>query len=351
MLKNQSILHNKNYISTGNLFFDKITSGLSIGTIALFIEDNPTKLHEIFLKYIISDGLVNNHKQFYLHSNPKSLDLLNTLPYKSTAVDAILNSKKGTDNKSNEMKIAWRYENIKYSNVLEELAKNSSYIFDLSRQIQDEYYNEKLNNFTKIEIEQSNDLDKTFKMINENIVKRYSSFYGNIQENAEKTIVKFIVPNLLENFFENTKNGEKREDYVNSIKINMQIMRNLARSINGIIILTVSSESFSNPQNLNLIKYFSDYVFSIKSFLLEHQKLEEYDAIFTIDKLPRLLSLKSVELETDTFGLILEKKKLIIEKIDIGPEIDRTTKIKEKDVNITASQAMCSQKHSKNYEF
>ena len=346
MNKTQSILYNKNYISTGNLFFDKVLSGLSIGTIVLLIEDSPTKLYEYVIKYMISEGLVNNQKVFYLHSNPKSLDLLSSLPYKSSAVDSILNSKKGSDNKSGEMKIAWRYENIKYANVLEELAKNSSYIFDLSRQLQDEYIND--HSLIKVQIDSSDNLDIVFKQINENIIKRYSDLYGKIEEEENKIIVKFIVPNLLDNFL-----GTYSSINENQLKTQLQVMKNLARSMNGIIVLTISSESLAISQYFSLFKYFSDYVFSIKSFLLDTQKLEDYDGLITINKMPRLLSLKAVELETDTYGLILEKKKLIIEKIDIGPEIDRNTKVKEKDKSneITASQAMCSSKHSKDYEF
>ena len=60
--------------------------------------------------------------------------------------------------------------------------------------------------------------------------------------------------------------------------------------------------------------------------------------------------MKSTDLETDTYGLIVEKRKIIIEKIDIGLEIDRNTKVKEKD--LPTSQAICGQeKYSKNYEF
>jgi hypothetical protein len=350
MNKNQSILNNKNYISTGNLFFDKIISGLSVGTIALFIEDSPTRLNEVFVKYLISEGLINKEKIFFMYSNPKSLDVLNTLPYKSTAVESILNAKKGSDNKSGEIKIAWRYENIKYSNVLEELSKNASYILDLSRQLQEEYNNEKVNNLVKIEISPSNDVKKVLSQINDNIVKRYSNIYGNIEEDAQKTIVKFIIPNLLEFCDLSSFNKDQTE---NNIKIQLQILKNLARSINGIVVITISNEELLNTHYLNLFKYFSDYVFSLKTFLLEPQKLEDYDGLLTINKMPRLLSLKAVEVETDTYGLILEKKKLVIEKIDIGPEIDRNTKVKEKDIKseVTASQAMCSSKHTKDYEF
>lgn len=350
MNKHHSILFNKNYISTGNLFLDKIVSGLSIGTIVLFIEDSPTKLNEVFLKYLISEGLVNKDYIFFMYSNSRSLDILNTLPYKSTAVESILNSKKGSDNKSGEIKIAWRYENIKYSNILEDLAKTSNYILDLSRHLQEEYYSEKSSNLVKIEIFPSNDPKKILSQINNNIVKRYSNIYGNVEEDAQKKIVKFIIPNILE--YCSISSVNNKDQMENNIKIQLQVLKNLARSINGNVFISISNEELINSQYLNLFKYFSDYVFTIKSFLLIPQKLEDYDGLLTINKIPRLLSLKSIEIETDTYGLILEKKKLIIEKIDIGPEIDRNTKLKEKDVNdITASQAMCSSKHSKDYEF
>lgn len=342
MNKSPSLLQNKNFLSTGNLFFDKIVGGLSLGSITLLVEDSPTKLNEVFLKYLISEGLINKEKVFFLFSQNRSCDILSSLPYKSTAVEAILNAKKGADNKGGEIKIAWRYENIKYSNILEELAKSTSYILDLSRQIQEEFSQ----NLHKLKIEATEDLSMYFQSIIDMLVKRYSNACGGMEEESDRTIVRFVLPNFLENFDLDDSHS------IQILKLYFTAIKNVIRSINGILVITISSQL--SAKHLNVIKYLSDYVFTVKGFLMDPNRLDDYDGLFTINKVPRLLSLKSIiDLETDTYGLIQEKKKLIIEKIDIGPEIDRNTKVKEKDVKneITASQAMCGAKHSKDYEF
>jgi elongator complex protein 4 len=337
----------KNILSSGNLFLDKITGGgLALGTIVLLIEDSPSRIYETFLKYFLAEGVVNGQKCFFYHSNPTSFNnIYKQLPYKSTQVDSILNAKKV--NNTSEMKIAWRYENIKYSNLLEDITKSTDYIFDLSRELQDIYLTDK-NKGILVEHELLSDgCVSNLEEIKEFIIKDYQGYYANLSEDEVK-YTRFVVPNLFHNDI-----GVNRKDksvHIGDLKVKLSALKNIARSINGIIYLTVDKE-FLNPDVFNTLVYFSDYVFELKSFVMDPQKLEDYDALFYVRKLPRVCALKSsADLETDTYGVIVEKRKVIIEKIDIGIEIDRNTKVKEKD--ITASQAMCgSEKYSKNYEF
>ena len=106
-------------LSSGNPFLDHLLSGgFALSTIVLFIEDSPTKLYQSFLKYSIAQGVTDDNKVFFYHFNRMIYDaVIEALPYQSTQVDAILNSKTkeaSTANSNNEMKIAWRYENINY---------------------------------------------------------------------------------------------------------------------------------------------------------------------------------------------------------------------------------------------
>jgi len=335
---------NKNYQSTGNLFMDHLIGGISIGTIVLMIEDTPTKIHESFLKYFMAEGIVKEQKVYLYSSNSNTRQNLTNLPYKSTQVDTILNSKRANETKQGEIKIAWRYENINYSNAIEDIVKSTDYIFDLSRTLQDNYTS--INNYTLTILEAKDGID-FLKQIIDNISNDYTKYTSNLKEEEIK-YSRFIIPNLFENvsFKDNSKT-------ILDLKVYLNVLKNLARSINGIIYITVSKE-YLMKNIFNLIYYYSDYVFSLQSFLMNNQKLEEYDALFTIKKLPKICILKShVDLDTDTYGVIVEKKKIVIEKVDIGPEIDRNTKVKEKDVkDMPTSQAICGQeKYSKNFEF
>jgi hypothetical protein len=337
----------KNSLASGNLFLDKIIGGLSLGSIVLLVEDNPSKIYESFLKYFIAEGVINGQKCFFYHSNQNALNnIYKNLPYKSTQVESILNAKRISDTKSNEMKIAWRYENIKYSNLLEDIMKTTDYIFDLSRELQDIYISDKNKGIlAERELTADNYLD-SLDEIKENIIKDYQNLYANLSEDEVK-FTRFVIPNLFYNDTEvNAKNANLN---LSALKVKLNVIKNIARSINGIVYLTVD-KAFLNKQVFDTLVYFSDYVFELKSFILDPQKLEDYDALFYIRKLPRICALKSSDLETDTYGIIVEKRKVVIEKIDIGVEIDRNTKVKEKD--ITTSQAVCGQeKYSKNYEF
>lgn len=347
-------IKNKNFQSTGNLFLDKIINGISLGTIVLLVQDNPTEIYQSFIKYFISEGVINEQKIFLYHNDEKIRDsIIKNLPYKSTQVESILNAKRVTESKtgsSSEMKIAWRYENIKYSNLLEEIASNSSYIFDLSRQLQDTYLIEKNKDIISSREIFSENPAEILEMFNKNLIKDYQNYASGFSEDDTNKYVRVVFPDIFGNICDNSQlTSCDSEKLKGAIKIQLNVLKNIARSINGITYITVNKE-FLSKEIFDLLFYFSDYVFSLQSFMLDPQKLEDYDALFTVNKLPRLLSFKTVDLETDVFGVKVEKRKVIIEKIDIGVEVDRNTKVKEKD--ISASQAMCGQeKYSKEYEF
>jgi hypothetical protein len=350
MIKNTNTntsLKNKNHLSSGNLFLDKIIGGISLGTIVLLNEDDPSNMYEHLIKYFIAEGIINENKIFLYYSDEKTAtDIIQNLPYKSVQVDSILNAKRVMDSKTSDIKIAWRYENIQYSNLLEDIAKSSEYIFDLSRQLQDIYLIDKNKDIIK-QTQITPSFPDNLNEINTNIIKDYQNFTSTLGEDEIK-FCRIVIPNLFSNDYNvSKKNIDKK--ILNELKIKLTIIKNLARSINGIVYLTVN-KNFLNKDVYNLLNYFSDYVFSLKSFTLDPEKLQDYDGLLYINKLPRLTTLKTTLMETDTYGVIMEKRKMIIEKIDIGVEVDRNTKVKEKD--ITASQAICGQeKYSKNYEF
>ncbi len=349
---------NKNFQSSGNLFLDKIINGISLGTIVLLVQDSPTDIYQTFVKYFISEGVVNEHKIFFYHSDEKIYNsIIQNLPYKSTQVESILNAKRVTESKTgsnSEMKIAWRYENIKYSNLLEEIAGNASYIFDLSRQLQETYLIEKNKDIIISKEINSENPDEILQELNKNLIKDYQNYASGFTEDDTNKFVRVVFPDLYGNTNLNSEcelnlSSAEFENLKMKMKIQLNILKNLVRSINGITYITVNRD-FVNKDIFNLLFYFSDYVFSIQSFLLDPQKLEDYDGLFKVNKLPRLLSFKTFDLETDVFGIKVEKRKVIIEKIDIGVEVDRNTKVKEKD--ISASQAICGhEKYSKDYEF
>ncbi len=294
-------------LSSGNPFLDNILQGgFQIGSTILFTEDFPSKLSDIFFKYSISESLINNHFILYYSQSKNSLKLF----YKSTQIENILNSK---NIQKEEMKIAWRYENINYYNLIKEFNKNLKYIFDISREIQENLYNKNQIKIEKINYENLNDfMNIIIKDIN------------NIEENNNKknNIIKIFIDDFLE--FVNDFN-------YNEIKTFLINLKCIGKCLNGNIFININSNF--NKKILNLIKEFTDYNFYIKPlfFLSEKEKISDYDAIFSIKKLPRINNLNNnnINIECDNFGIIKDKRKIIIEKIDIGVEIDRNTKIKE----------------------
>ena len=287
-------------LSSGNPFLDKVLNdGFQLGSIILLIEDSPTKIYHSFIKYNIAEGIVNDNKIFFYYNNKQILnDIINYLPYQSSQVENILNSKSKIDSNSNEngMKIAWRYDNINYTNLIGDISKKIKYIFDLSRNLQ------------------------------ENFISDYQNYGEKFTEEDKGKHCRIILPN----FFEYIQDSEIK---LKEIEIFLNILKNISRCINGHILITINKEIL-NPKIVKNLEYISDYVLSIKSLLMveNKDKVGNYDGILYIEKRPMINSLKPIDIETDMYGILKDKRKIIIEKVDIGVEIDRNTKVKESDL-------------------
>ena len=328
---------NKQFLSSGNPFLDKIfDGGFQLGSIVLLLEDIPTKLYFNFLKYSIAEGIISGDKILFYYGNKNTYDeVYNNLPYKSSQVENILNSQQiklnEKDNKNNSLKIAWRYENINYTNLIGDLSKNLKYIFDLSRPLQD--------NFKEPAINKGNIICKHIDFFKQTEILPFindiiNDFQELSDENNEMTYKRIIISNIFE--FYNYKKGSYNEIY-----IALNALKNMARSLNGYVLITVNKELF-DKKIFNLLQYISDYVLRIRPLLMvdDKEKVSNYDAIFHIEKYNWINNIKPLDIETNIYGIIKDKRKIIIEKIDVGVEIDRNTKVKECDLvktNITSS--------------
>jgi hypothetical protein len=166
--------------------------------------------------------------------------------------------------------------------------------------------------------------ENTLFMLQKSLVMDY-------QKLTEKNEDGFITRIIGFNLFDEVNEVEYTQCNQRNVKIQLLALKNIIRSINGVIYLNITKE-FVNKDFLNLLKYFSDYIFEFSNFLYESDKVEGYDGILKINKTPRVCCLKTIKMETDLYGIRKDKRKIIIERIDIGVEIDRNTKIKTKDV-------------------
>ena len=310
-------------LSSGNPFLDKVLNdGFQLGSIILLIEDSPTKIYHSFIKYDIAEGIVNDNKIFFYYNNKQILnDIINYLPYQSSQVENILNSKSKIDSNSNEngMKIAWRYDNINYTNLIGDISKKIKYIFDLSRNLQDNFIKKNL-----VEIKEINNNDSIEFL--KHFISDYQNYGEKFTEEDKGKHCRIILPN----FFEYIQDSEIK---LKEIEIFLNILKNISRCINGHILITINKDIL-NPKIVKNLEYISDYVLSIKSLLMveNKDKVGNYDGILYIEKRPMINSLKPIDIETDMFGILKDKRKIIIEKVDIGVEIDRNTKVKESDL-------------------
>ena len=340
---------NKQILSTGNPFLDKIfNGGFQLGSIILLLEDTPSKLYQHFLRYNLAEGIISGDRILFYYGNKSTFDeVYNNLPYKSTQVENILNSqpmKIAETKEDDNLKIAWRYENINYTNLIGELSKSLKYIFDLNRPLQD---NLKMSIKKEIVITKQIDYNKKkdiLPFINE-IIDDFQNF--SYEENNTEEIIynRIYLTNFLE-FVDNKKIN------FNEIYKALTALKSMARSLNGFVFITVNP-IFLDKKIFNLLQYISDYVLNIKSLLMlpDKDKVSNYDAIFHIDKFNWINNIKPIDIETNIYGIIKDKRKVIIEKIDVGVEIDRNTKVKQCDLAKNENDINLNKNQNNNFDF
>ena len=341
---------NKQILSSGNPFLDKIfNGGFQLGSIILLLEDTPTKLYQQFLKYGLAEGIISGERILFYYSDKSTFEeVYNNLPYKSTQVENILNSQPvkivDSKEKENNLKIAWRYENINYTNLIGELSKSLKYIFDLNRPLQD---NLKVSIKKELVITKQIDYFKKKELMP--FINEIVEDFQNISEEGNNNDKENIIYNriYITNFLEYV--DIKKMNY-NEIYKALLALKNMARSINGFVFITLNKDLLEK-KIYNLIQYISDYIFRIRPLLLvpDKEKVSNYDAIFHIDKFNWINNIRPLDIETNIYGIIKDKRKVVIEKIDIGVEIDRNTKIKQSDLIKTDINDL--NKNSNNLEF
>ena len=341
---------NKQILSSGNPFLDKIfNGGFQLGSIILLLEDTPTKLYQQFLKYGLAEGIISGDRILFYYSDKSTFEeVYNNLPYKSTQVENILNSQPvkivDSKEKENNLKIAWRYENINYTNLIGELSKSLKYIFDLNRPLQD---NLKVSIKKELVITKQIDYFKKKELMP--FINEIVEDFQNISEEGNNNDKENIIYNriYITNFLEYV--DIKKMNY-NEIYKALLALKNMARSINGFVFITLNKDLLEK-KIYNLIQYISDYIFRIRPLLLvpDKEKVSNYDAIFHIDKFNWINNIRPLDIETNIYGIIKDKRKVVIEKIDIGVEIDRNTKIKQSDLIKTDINDL--NKNSNNLEF
>lgn len=322
------------FISTGIPSLDHVIGGgLPIGSIFLIEEDKYGNYANTMLKYFIAEGIVVSHDNFIASRGTKTGQLLSEIP--EVASDT---PKEVKNNDKDEMKIAWRYQNLKIIDTSPSGGHKFGHFFDL----------------TKFMDRKKIDETRVTEWNGENLRFKSTGFkkreYVDLLKSIEETISngQFYVSNCPErrNILRITIRSlgswlwmcddaeETRSDLFKFI----YCFRALLRNSYAVAAITFPGHLYSDKDAvIERLEHLSDTVVKLESFAGSDKEtnvvFKDYHGLLHIKKLSAFNTLVSHCPHSTDLAFKLRRKKFLIEVLHIPPELGDTAEREQDEVS------------------
>lgn len=319
-------------VSTGIPSFDFILGGgLPVGSILLIEEDVFDIYSKLFIKFYLTEGILNGHFIHLASLNEDPLNIFNTLPglYKETKANCQSNS---SDEK---LKIAWRYQD---KQLIDGTHENFQPSYDITKVLDISNYSNSLSSW-----------DGSCLQFQDN-VKFSNLLYSSLLNSIKNKINELdILPtpsklksNLLRIAIHSLSSplwGSEYTKFQNTgwtdITRFFTFLKALVRSSFSVAMVTIPSHLFSDPALISQLLFISDYGIKLESFHGSEKEtnplFKEYHGLFHIKKLPLINTMVQHQIDSMDWAFHLKRKSLSIQKLHLPPELSETTSRSEED--------------------
>nr|CAG4648120.1 EOG090X0ALT [Moina brachiata] len=283
--------NNTLHVSTGIQSLDAITDGgFPVGSLCLIEEDSYGSYAKVLVKYFLAEGLTKGNITLVASRNESPWDIINALPSPVAETNKITH----TPNKD-ELKIAWRYENLS----IEDNATDSVNTYDLSIPL-------------TIRILASGELVNLLTTV-QNVIQKW-----NLASYSSGNLLRIVISSFGSPFWQ--ANADSKE-----FLATLLVLKSIVRTANAVAIVTLPSQVLSELF-IHRAKSLADVVFRLKSLREDPnlQDLMDVHGILEMKKFANLTSLKPLlgQDGTTTYGFKATKRKFKIEKLHLPPSVE-----------------------------
>ncbi|KAI5733708.1 hypothetical protein M8J76_014899 [Diaphorina citri] len=323
--------------STGIITLDPIIGGgIPVGTIALLEEDEGSTYAKLMLKSFLSAGLSCGHPLFIATQKCSPQNLAKELmpPVEDSAPD---HTKSRLSETNDELKIAWRYQNTPQMDSTGNSYSSSSYnqVYDLSQTVSEE-------TLAKADIHyfpESVDKDQfTYEELYSAISNLISDRH-HVDRPTLKTVLRIGIQ------------GIGTELWSGNIVLFLYKLSNLIRNSYACVFITLAT-SCMEPEIVSRCEHLSDLALrldTLSSGDRDHY-LNEYHGLFHIGKQCSLNSLGVHIPDSNDWGFKLKRRRFIIEKLHLPPEL-QDSKQREQDDSVPSISCGTGSKRSSALDF
>ncbi|KAL5286261.1 ELP4 family protein [Megaselia abdita] len=295
-----SLYNGQTIASTGNPSLDHILGGgVQIGSLLLIEEDPHVVYSKVLAKYFLAEGVVSKQSLFFGSLDDEPEDLLKKLP-KPVEEDSNTSSETSPD-----MRIAWRYNDLPQVNS-EQGGQKIGHHFNILEQMSSEDLKE-------------SDISTWSKGSFSELIKKLAQKVKTVKEDS---VLRICLTSLGSPLWY-SENLEFSKDILKFLTI----LRAILRTYNTIAFVTIPMGLLEkiDEKLVPRIRNLADYSIQLDSFAGTDREtvpaFKEYNGILNIRKLSALNTLTAFNPETTDLAFKLRRKKFVIEKFHLPPEL------------------------------
>ncbi|XP_022829228.1 elongator complex protein 4 [Spodoptera litura] len=326
-------------ISSGIPSLDHVIGGgLPAGSVFIVEEDVLANYSKVLLKYFLSEGVACKHDLCIASADEDPANIAKELPLPTTIPqdDEITTAAADVD----KMKIAWRYEGL--SQVESSFGNNTSFghHFDLSKHIDAKTIDNHKIHYCKLEIEnrsvngfKNNLYHKLLTTIKELVSNE--EYQSSVKKNSN--ILRIGVhalgsPVWMAMDCDDEANTVYGQDLIKF----MYCLRVILRDTNAVAFVTIPAHLFDDDHVMSRVLYSVDNAVRIESFAGSSKETnpvyKDYHGLFHITKLSAMYSLVPFVPPSLDLAFKLKRKKFVIEKLHLPPELQETKEREQDDI-------------------
>ncbi|XP_038113671.1 elongator complex protein 4 [Culex quinquefasciatus] len=314
-------------LSSGNPSLDHVFGGgFPIGSVIAIEEDKYANYSRVLTKYFLAEGLVNNHSIFTASLEEDPVQLMKKLP---TPVNDTEQDKPQKAQTPDEMRIAFRYNNLSVVDLEQKPSTQIGHFFDLSKQIDEpELSKHDITYWDGSEV--LSEPSKTFTnpcyqtlLSAIHTKSRKPQFDPANTDVKEKNLLRICLNSIGSPLWYD-------QNFPQDLIRFLTILKAIVRNTLSCCLVTLPTHLFQHlaatPSRLyeRLLDQ-TDFCVRLESFAGSDREtnpaFKEYHGLLDIGKISALNSLAAFVPETRDLAFKLRRRKFVIEKLHLPPEL------------------------------
>lgn len=350
-----SVHNSQPLVSSGVPSLDTVLGGgLPVGSLLMLEEDEHAVYSKFFLQCFMAEGVTVGHELMVSSLDMDPEVLVREMPAPVGEKTKSQEEHKATEGKVEEdavgdMKIAWRYQEQKKVDVVNE-SDSFGHHFDLKTTISSDVLDRSekycwgrsyFSNPKKLEFCSS--YRELYQTLHNLLTER--QFFTSSKRTGPANIMRIAVHSIASFSWGDDLSSKLSDHSWSDLTTFFALLRAVLRQSYAVAVVTIPSHLFTDPALISRLSHHADCVLGLESFQGTDKEVnplfKDYHGLLNVYKVSASNSLVPPPVETKDWVFKLKRKKLCIEKLHLPPDLSETVSRNQADP-VKSGAAMCS---------